>query len=134
MKIVEYAIHELLSSLASGRIYALVAPQDVEAPFIIFQRTSGDRWHSLDNPAGIAQAEIQIDVYSDEYYEMKSLAADVENTIDGYRGTVYYGSGSPQEAVRIAGVTLQSESEILDQSDEPRLFRHTARYLVTYEQ
>lgn len=132
--IAEYAVHELLSGLAGGRVYAMMAPQNVTAPFIVFQRVSGDRWRSINTPLGIAQVEIQVDCYADEYYAMKSLADSVENILDGYRNTVYYGLGSPQDSVRIAGITLQNESEIFDQSDEPFLFRHTARYLVTYEQ
>jgi len=132
--IVEYAIFELLDGLAGGRVYALRAPQNVTTPFIIFQRTGGDRWRNINGPSGMAQVEMQIDCYADDFYASKSLADSVENILDGYRNTVYYGSGSPQSSVRIAGITLQSESDILDQTDEPFLYRNTSRYLVTYEQ
>jgi len=52
MKIVEYAIFELLDGLASGRIYALRAPQNVTAPFVVFQRVGGERWRSINDPSG----------------------------------------------------------------------------------
>jgi len=65
---------------------------------------------------------------------MKTLSNDVENILDGYANTVYYGSSSPQDSVRIAGCSLQGETEILDQSDDPFLYRNTMNFLVTFEQ
>lgn len=132
--VVEYAVHELLSGLAGGRVYAIIAPQNVTAPFITFQRINGERWRSANAPSGLAQVTMQIDCYAEDFYSMKSLADSVENILDGYRDTVYYGSGSPQSSVRIAGITLQDETDILDQSEEPFLFRNTTTYLITYEQ
>lgn len=134
MKIVEYAIFELLDGLAGGRVYALKAPQNVTAPFVVFQRVGGERWRSINDPSGIAQVTIQIDCYASDYFTMKTLSNDVENILDGYANTVYYGSSSPQDSVRIAGCSLRGETEILDQSDDPFLYRNTMNFLVTFEQ
>lgn len=132
-KDVEYAIHNLLSGLAGGRVYALKAPQTAVAPFIIFQRTTGERWRSINAPSGLADVTMQIDCYAEDFYSMRDLANQVENILDGYRNTVYYGSGSPQASIRIAGCTLQNETDILDESDEPFLFRNTADYKIIFE-
>lgn len=135
MKLVERGIYELLKTKASGRVYFLRAPQNSTAPFIILQRASGNRdFRSINNPPGIAQVVIQIDVYAEEYYEAKTLGAEIETLLDGYRDTVYYGDDSPQDSVRIAGISFQGEGDLLDQTDQPFLYRHTADYLVTYEQ
>lgn len=134
MKIVEYGIYQLLSSLASGNVFMLRAPQNVTAPFIVVQRVAGERWRSINAPCGLAQVTVQIDCYAAEYFTMKDLSNDVENILDGYRNTVYYGSSSPQESVRIAGCSMQGESEILDQTEEPFLYRNTMTFLVTFEQ
>lgn len=134
MKLVEYAIHELIKSLAGGRVYALRAPQNVTAPFIVFQRVDSVRWRTINSPDGIAQAFIQIDAYAGEYYEAKALAAEVETLLDGYRGTVYYGTDSPRANVKIGGISLQSDSDLLDQTEEPILFRSLNTFLVTYNQ
>ena len=36
---------------------------------------------------------MQIDVYDDDYYGAKDLAAQIEEALDGYRGTVSYTVG-----------------------------------------
>src|SRR3954469_6412299 len=108
----ERALFELLSGYAGGRVYALRAPQDVVSPFVVFQRIESGRWRSINGPSGMAQATMQVDVYDDDYYGAKDLAAQIEETLDGYRGTVSYTGGS----TRIAGISLDSDSDLLDQT------------------
>lgn len=134
MKYVEKAIFETIKTLASGRVYGLRAPQNVTAPFIVFQRIDSERWRHVNGPTGMAQATIQIDAYAETLFAAKDLGLEIEDLLDGFRDTVYYGSDSPQEYVRIAGVSLQSDDDLIDQTDEPFLYRNSATYLVTYEQ
>lgn len=134
MKTCERGIYELLKVYASGRVYAQRAPQNATAPFIIFQRVSSERWRSINNPSGIAQASIQIDVYGADYYQAKDLAATIEAALDGYTGVVSYGASSPQETLAFLGISLQNDVDIFDQTDEPFLYRNSAVYLVTYDQ
>ncbi len=128
----EKALFELIKTYASGRIYALRAPQNVTAPFVVFQRIDSDRWRSLTGPSGVAQATVQIDCYAETYYAAKELSEQIEQTLDGYQGIVYFGSDSPLDSVYIGGISLQNDSDIIDQTDEPLLYRNTANYLVTY--
>lgn len=130
----ERAIDALLSGLVSTRCYPMVAPQQSARPFIIYQRIDSERWRSINNPAGIAQALIQVDAYADSYNDVKALASDIENILDGYRGSVNYGDNSPQSTIEICGITLQSDIDSLEQTEEPFMFRNIARYLVTYKQ
>ena len=133
MKIPERAIHALLEDFAGGRVYALRAPQNATAPFVIFQRVDGNAWRAINGPDGIAQAVIQIDSYAREYYEAKDLAGEIQELLDGYRGTVMHGPDSPpQESIRIAGISYQNDVDIFDQTDMPLLFRVSANYLVTF--
>jgi hypothetical protein len=128
----EDAIYTLLSGFASGRVYALRAPQNSPTPFIVYQRIGSERWRSINNPSGIGQAVIQIDAYADTFADSKNLAAQIESALDGFRGLVYYGSNSPQDVVNIGGITLSGDNDLLDQTEEPFLYRNTANYLVTY--
>ena len=134
MKNCERGIYELLKNLAGGRVFLLQAEKNCAAPFIVFQRTDSERWRGINSPSGMAQAYIQVDAYAKDAYTAKDLALEVESILDGHRGVVYHGNGSPQDFVRIAGVSLQNDFDTLDQTDEPVLFRNTAVYLVTYEQ
>lgn len=134
MKYIEKGLFELLKTLAGGKVYAMRAEQGATGPFVIFQNTDSGRWRSINNPSGIAQAQFRIDAYAQEFYEAKALAGQIEAALDGYRGTVYYEGDSPQDSIFIAGISLQTESDILDETENPLLFRNTALYLVTYHQ
>lgn len=134
MKHVEKAIYELLKGLAGGRVYALRAAQNAPAPFVVYQRIDGERWRSLDGPSGVAQAMVQVDAYAGEYYEAKELAHAAEAILDGYRGEAAYGAGPTADTVMIESITLQDESDLLDQTAEPVLARVRTSYFVIYQQ
>jgi hypothetical protein len=140
LKYVEPAIFELIKSLVGvdsdslPKAYMQKAPQNETGPFIIMQRVDSDRYRHINGPSGIAEVSMQIDVYGQSYYEVKDIAANIESTLDGYRGTVYYGDNSPQDSVVIGGISLQNDFDILDETDEPILHRVSAVYLVTHEQ
>jgi hypothetical protein len=133
MIVLEKAIYEILKNKAGGRVYALRAPQNATTPFIVYQRVSSERWRSINNPSGIGQATIQIDCYGSTIYSAKELAVDIENLLDGYSGNVTITGSSPQDVVVVGGVTLQNDVDIIDDTDEPMLYRNIARYLFTYE-
>jgi hypothetical protein len=133
----EFAIYELLDDIAlfSGRVYALRAPQNAVAPFVVFQRIDVDNWRSLTAPSGIKQATVQIDIYAENYKASRTAAKSVEDALDGFRGMVNIsGTSPPLPSVRIAGITMQGDQDLLDQTDEPFLYRVSADYLVTFEQ
>lgn len=130
----EDAIFELCKSLVSDdKCFALVAPEGETGPFIIYQRVDSENFRDINGPSGLAQATIQIDSYAQGYNTVKDLADSIETTLDGYRGTVYYGDNSPQDSIDIGGISLQNDVDILDQEDEPVLYRVSAVYLVTYD-
>jgi len=134
MNLLEPAIHEKLKALAGGRVLALCAQQNTVVPFIVFNRVSADRWRSFNGPSGVVQAYIQIDAYGADYYEAKNLAAEIEVILDGFSGLVPYGSNSPQDSVKICGMSLENDVDLLEQTVEPFLYRNSMSFLVTYEQ
>lgn len=136
LQIVDPAIFELLKGLTTGdKVFPLEAPQGEVGPFIIFTCvTNNDRWRSGNGPSGVAQDSFRIDCYAVDYYAARALAAQVEETLDGYTGTVYYGTNSPRDSVRITGVSLQVGFDLKDKTDEPALYRSSKTYLVTYHQ
>jgi hypothetical protein len=73
-------------------------------------------------------------VYATDIYTAKDIGASIEGILDGYAGSVIISSDSPPDVVVIGGVTLQGDVDFIDETDEPFLFRNSARYTVTYEQ
>ena len=133
MKLPELAIREKLKGLNSGRVYPIRAPDNLTDDFIIYQRIDSERWRSINAPSGMAQAIIQVDCYSKSYYNVKVTSGQVEDILDGFRGTVSYGDNSPQDAVRIGGISLNGDSDLFEQEEEPFMYRVTMDFLITYE-
>lgn len=139
-KYVEPAIFELVKNLVDDdKAFWMRAPQNVTGDFIVYQRVDRQDFgkNILNRTAGTpgkAQAYIQIDAYATDPDTAKALGASIEYTLDGYNGTVYHGTDSPQASVVIGGITLQNDVDLVDQTDEPLLFRNSAVYLVTYNQ
>lgn len=139
-KICEPALFSLLKGLVAGeKVYSLRAPQSEKGPFIIYQRIDRDQMgknhlHRSAGQPGTVQAFMQVDAYAQDLGAAQALGALIEYTLDGYSGTVYHGNNSPQDFVVIGGITLQNDTDLLDETDEPLLFRHSSVYLVTYNQ
>lgn len=133
---IERALYQLLKTvpISGNRIYALRAPQNSPTPFVVYQRISADRDRHINGPSGIVQATFQIDVYDAKYHDVRLVAGDIEEALDGYAGTVSYGGNSPQDSVKIGGISCQNDIDMLDQTDEPFLYRVSADYLITYHQ
>jgi hypothetical protein len=134
MILAEFAIREKLKDLNSGRVYPLRSPDNMTDDFIIYQRVDSDRWRSINAPSGMLQATIQVDCYSKSYYNVKQMSSIVESRLDGFRGAVSYGSNSPQDSVRIAGIVLQNDFDLMEMEEEPFLYRNSLTFNVTYEQ
>lgn len=132
MKIVDKALYELLKAFAGGRIYSMRAPQNVTAPFVVFQSVDSESWDSINNPAEIASETFQIDIYSKTPFEAKQLDKDIKAVINKFSGTVSYGSDSPSDTIKIAGISFLNGVDLIDETDEPLLFRRSSNYRVIY--
>lgn len=137
MKIIEQAIYELIKNIVPDKAYWGAAPQPANgttgAPFLRFNKNSEDTWRSIEGPSGMAQAYIQIDAYHDNQLGAAELGLQIKNLLDGYRGLVYYGNDSPQESIRIGGISFQDGLNTVDNEGEPLLYRSYGLFLVTYQ-
>ena len=114
------------------RVYNMRAPQNVQTPFVIYTLMNAETDQTLGGPSGYVQASIQVDVYAEDILVMRNLAQTLKNALDGFRGLVYYGEGSPQDVMTLV-VLHQTDTELMDQTDEPFLYRNLAVYSVTRE-
>lgn len=80
---IETTIYTALSSLASGKVYPLVAPEKVTAPYIVYSRISSTPENTLDGGATIDLVRIQVDTYANTYSAVKLLAESVRSALEG---------------------------------------------------
>lgn len=120
-----------VSSLVGGvRIHAVRLPQGQRNPSIVYNRVSEGADYTNDGDSGLTQARIQVDAWATHQDSAVELADAVYNRLTGHRGTVAFGSGSPQDEIAVRGVFLQQGREDYDSTAE--LYRMSRDYLVWY--
>lgn len=134
MKYTYDAVFELIKNVIPNKCFVIKAPDNEQGNFIVFQKIDSTRWRSINAPSGIAQDFMQVDIYSQDIYTAKDNAAIIEGILDGFRGIVSYGDNSPQETIKIGGISLQNELDLIEQEEELSLFRVSQTYLITYDQ
>jgi hypothetical protein len=82
---IQEQLFALLSNATSAldRVYPLIAPDAVAAPYVIFQRISASTENILSGSSGLINTRIQVDVYAATYAQAQGVAA----AIDGLMAT-----------------------------------------------
>ncbi len=65
-----------LSTLLNAKVYFVTPPEGTELPYITCKRVSGPRDSTMDGPDGTQISRFQVSVFSDNYPECKTLAAE----------------------------------------------------------
>lgn len=122
-----------IAALVGDRIYHIKMPQGVTQPSIVFNRISGQGDHHMQGASGLNRPRIQIDCWAKSSADAAvALANLVKERIDGFKGSVGYGSNSPQDSVTVQGVFFESERDDYDSDSE--FYRVSHDYLIWYEE
>jgi len=124
----EQAMKSLLNSIAP--YYNDLAPESQSAPFIVGTIITDNRWRAINGPSGMTQTTVQVDLYADGIEDRASYGRQIRQALDGYRGTVAIGS----DTLRIGGISLQNQLSFLEDGTDPKLYRLSGDYLVTFEE
>lgn len=73
-----------LNTLIGGRIYPLVAPQNVTIPFTTYQVVNGRSYQCMGGDIYQENNRFQIDVYSKTYSEVKTIANTIKSILVGF--------------------------------------------------
>lgn len=109
---VEKAVRDILisstgvSSIVSERVYNGFAPQEVDLPFIIFQRERTERVRTLDGPDGLVEADFEVNCVSLTSSQLQMLADEVRLAMDNYTGST--------KGVAIQRMMLDNETETVE--------------------
>lgn len=75
----EATLYSALASLAPA--YPLIAPQGAATPRITYLTVSGREWETLANGGGAPRVRVQIDIWSGNYLQTKTLATQAKAAI-----------------------------------------------------
>lgn len=70
------------------RIYYITLDDSTALPAISYQRTGTTRDHTLNESQSMAEASFQVDAWSRTNSEMVTLATEIRDALDGFRGIV----------------------------------------------
>lgn len=78
--------HAGTAELVKDQLFANVAPQDAEAPFLCYRRMAGRRLQTSAGPLPDELVVIQIDCVGPDYATSKAMADAVEDALDPQDG------------------------------------------------
>lgn len=111
-----------LTALVGQRIYYVKAPQDVEAPYIVFFKVTGPRVHSHDGASSLAHPRFQFSIFADTYYMAKQIAEQLQTALQGFNGTMGTGAG-----VEVGAVFYEDETDFWEK--ESKLYHVACDYI-----
>lgn len=125
---IEAALYALLTgespSIAGGRIYPVVLPEQTAYPAVTYERVSGERGYVLRGATGTARPRFRIHVWSTSYDQTLSIADEIRLLINDYQGVV----GS----VDIMDVKLESENDLYE--DDTGLHHKVLDYFIQHRE
>lgn len=74
-----------VNALVSGRVYPLVAPQNVAKPYVTYQVVSGLKFQCMGGQIYQGDFRFQIDVWSTTYSNVKAISEAVKNCLIGFK-------------------------------------------------
>ena len=109
---VEEALHSRmkgfagLTALVGTRIYPLKLPQDPTYPAVTFAKVSGPRERAMGADPGVVRSRHQVDSWSEDYDEAKSVSEQVRLALQRFNGT--------EASVVIHDIYLDNELDLFE--------------------
>ena len=83
------ALVTLVGNSANGglKCYPMIAPQDTEVPFLIYETTSNSPTPTKDGTSKVDKLTIQITAFDNDYDNLYAIIEQVRTVLDNYEGT-----------------------------------------------
>lgn len=121
-----------IAARVGARVYPVLLDQGETQDSIVYSRISDVGDHHMQGPSGLARPRMQIDCWSRTADGAASLARLVKGRIDGFRGAMPYGPGSPQDAIDVKGVFFDAARDGYD--DTLKLHRVSQDFFIWFSE
>ncbi len=115
-----------LSALVGTKIYPVVAPQNVNLPFVTYQMISGVRIHAMIKDPGLTRPRFQLTSWSTSYATVQAVAKQVRLALQDYSGTMGGSSGVP-----VQRIFFENEIDLVD-TDDGRVTHYCAQDFIIW--
>ena len=93
------------------RVYALVAPQGIDEPYVVLNKVSGVREYTHTEQASLVTTRYQLTVYGKNYSNVKATVEEIRQAFSSFKGQMGGASGT-----YVAACFLQNEIDGFDQT------------------
>lgn len=76
-----------LAAFVNNKVYPVALPQGIEYPAISYFRVSGQRISAMGIDTGLVRARFQFDIWASDFDSTVTIAKQVLNALQRYRGT-----------------------------------------------
>jgi hypothetical protein len=108
-------------ALVANRVYAVMAPQDVIAPYLVFTRISDIPSYTFDGLSGLSFCRVQFTAVAVTYASARAILAQLEAALSGFKGSM--------GTLRVASVFKDLETDSYD--PESLFFQSISDYIFT---
>ncbi len=112
-----------LSAMIAGRVFAVLAPQGVRTPYVVFNKLSDVQRGTYCASDGITMAVFQFDSYAKTYKEVKLLAKALKTALVDFHGLM--------GDTRVKTISLENETDLND--PDPGLLRVLTTLIIWHE-
>lgn len=127
-------ITQILSDAGLSAVYDTLAPENVDAPFVVFQTVASNQIRGISTVSDLRASIVQFSVYGSTAAERDLYLKNLRLAIDNYQGSVSIAGVSPQTTVDVRGVALQTEVHDIISEAQPRLYRGILDFRVFYRE
>jgi hypothetical protein len=107
--------------LVASRVYAVMAPMDVTAPYLVFTRISSSPDYTHDGPSGLSSGRMSFTAVAITYDSARAVLAQLENVLSGFKGSM--------GTLLVSAVFKELEYDTLD--PESNFYQRVADYSFT---
>lgn len=118
------------AAIGAVRIYPSVLPQGIIQQSIVYTLIGEDSDYHMQGSSQLAQDRIQLDCWAQTIDAAVALANLVKDELSGFRGTVSYGSNSPQDSVVILAIFHEQGRDEYDST--AKLHARRRDYFIWY--
>jgi len=116
-----------LTALIGERLYYVIAPQDVQTPYIVFFKVSATRGRTLTASSHLVYSRFQFSIFSDTYYAAKQIAEQIQVALQDKNNEIIGGTGGVRVSIQYDG-----EQDLFE--PETELYHVPVEYLIDYNE